>query len=182
MEISKTINNWRFWFLAGLIVLGIGWRLMPHVPNFAPLGAIALLSGIAPRGRAAPWVPLVILVVTDSILGFYGSMLWTWLAFVVVTLIGSGLRNRSNLSRMAIGVPLASLSFFAISNFGTWLTSGMYAHNLAGLVNCYAMALPFFRATALSDALFGVTLLGLCAYMTRHWSSAKVTQTKQACA
>jgi len=159
MEISKALKSPKLWLAMGLIVLGVGWRLAPHTANFAPLGAIALLSGLALKGRGT-WITLAVLAITDSLIGFYGSMIWTWGAFVAISVMGIGLRRYSSFLRIGLGVPLTALSFFVISNFGTWLTSGMYALTWAGLVDCYTMALPFFRATALSDMLFGVTLVG----------------------
>jgi hypothetical protein len=57
----------------------------------------------------------------------------------------------------------ASLFFFVVTNFGVWLFSGMYAHTLSGLSYCYAMALPFFRNTALSDMFYTASLFAVYA-------------------
>jgi hypothetical protein len=36
----------------------------------------------------------------------------------------------------------------------------MYEHTWAGLIQCYAMAIPFFRYTLCGDLFFAVTLFG----------------------
>jgi hypothetical protein len=57
---------------------------------------------------------------------------------------------------------LGSVLFFLCTNFAVWASDGLYAQSLAGLVECYTLALPFFRHTLTSDALFvGVLFSGL---------------------
>jgi hypothetical protein len=41
-----------------------------------------------------------------------------------------------------------------VSNFAVWVFSGIYAKTLAGLVQCYVMAIPFFRGTFASDLIY----------------------------
>src|SRR5258705_6339337 len=66
-----------------LIVLAAASRLLPHPPNFAPVAAIGLFAG-ALSGRRVGWlVPLVALLLSDLVLGFYNpiGMLWNYIAF-----------------------------------------------------------------------------------------------------
>ena len=44
--------------------------------------------------------------------------------------------------------------FFLVSNFATWLFQNMYPKTLAGLVQCYTLAIPFFRGTFASDLIY----------------------------
>jgi hypothetical protein len=60
----------------------------------------------------------------------------------------------------------SSLLFFATTNFAVWAFSGMYAHDLHGLVLCYVAALPFLWNTVAGDALWTTLLFGC-------WWSAK---------
>jgi hypothetical protein len=55
-----------------LIVFGFLMRLVPHVPNFAPIAAIALFAGAYLDKRIVPWVPLGIMIVSDLIIGLHG--------------------------------------------------------------------------------------------------------------
>jgi hypothetical protein len=57
----------------------------------------------------------------------------------------------------------SGMVFFIVSNFGVWVTSGMYAHTLDGLLECYVMALPFFRTSLMADLFYSAVLFGLYA-------------------
>ena len=48
----------------------------------------------------------------------------------------------------------SSFSFFIITNFGAWLTLEMYEKTLAGLLNSYVLAIPFFHNTLISTFLY----------------------------
>ena len=43
---------------------------------------------------------------------------------------------------------------FLVSNFATWLFQNMYPKTLAGLVQCYTLAIPFFRGTFAADLIY----------------------------
>jgi hypothetical protein len=61
-----------------------------------------------------------------------------------------------------VGASLASAtSFFLVSNFAVWAFGDMYARNFAGLVECYTMAIPFFRGTFASDLIYTPVLFSV---------------------
>jgi hypothetical protein len=150
-----------------LILIAAASRLLPHAPNFTPVAALGLFAG-ATLGRRAAWaVPFAALLASDAILGFYHpmSMFWNYLGFAACLLLGSGLLARSRaLPRLAGATLASSLAFFALSNFGMW-ASGYYPRTLAGLGECYAAGLPFFRNTVASDALYTGLLFGAWALL-----------------
>lgn len=161
MEVPKIIRtHWQVLLVVSLMVFGIAWRLVPHVPNFAPIGAIALLAGMVLGWRMAIWLPISIMLVSDLVIGFYAGIEWTWISFGIIVLFAYLIRRLPTTWRLPIGALGASLLFFVVSNFGVWVASGMYAHTLSGLIDCYVMGLPFFRATLLSDLFFAVALIG----------------------
>ena len=45
---------------------------------------------------------------------------------------------------------MGSLLFFVISNFGVWFLGNLYTPDLNGLINCYILAIPFFKNTIIS--------------------------------
>lgn len=145
-----------------LILLAAASRLLPHPPNFAPVAAIGLFAGAAFDRRAAWLVPFAALLLSDLVLGFYHpvSMFWNYAGFAACLLLGSALLGRTrNFARFAGATLASSVAFFALSNFGMW-ASGYYPRTLAGLVECYVAALPFFRNTLLSDVLYASALFG----------------------
>jgi hypothetical protein len=60
-----------------------------------------------------------------------------------------------------------SVLFFALSNAAVWAFSGMYPLTLAGLTQCYMMALPFFEKTAVGDLFWTAVLFG-GAWLVQH--------------
>jgi len=54
----------------------------------------------------------------------------------------------------------SSFSFWLWSNFGVWLTSGLYANSFSGLVSCYYMALPFLGNALIGDLIWSYIILG----------------------
>jgi hypothetical protein len=62
--------------------------------------------------------------------------------------------------RVAGAALASSILFFLVSNFGTWLMSGMYPHDSAGLTACYVAAIPFFQNTVAGDLFYATLLFG----------------------
>ena len=55
---------------------------------------------------------------------------------------------------------IASTIFFLLTNFGTWLSSGLYAQSFGGLMTCYAAGLPFFWNTLAGNLFYAGVLFG----------------------
>lgn len=173
MEVPKIITKHAsLLFIIALIAFGIIWRLSPHIPNFAPISAIALIAGLALGWRQSLWTVAGVMVISDVIIGFYPGILWTWLSFALIICLGLAIKSLPAYWRAPIGALSASLVFFLVSNFGTWVASGMYSHTVAGFVQCYVMALPFLKATLLSDFFF--ITIALIAYEAVSYSRKKV--------
>ena len=154
------------------IIVAILSRLFPHMPNFAPVTAIALFSGAYFSRRVALILPILIMVISDYLLLYispYGTnfsqihpltsllhstTLFVWGSFLISSLIGIWIGKKKTFSRVGIAAFLASLQFFIITNFGVWVTSGMYTLDLSGLIQCFIMALPFYRGTFLGDIFY----------------------------
>jgi len=158
---AMTGNHIRLAALLGAIAAAAALRLVPHPPNFSPIDAMALFSG-AYLGRRllALAAPLVALLISDLVLGFYPGMLFQYAAVVLIALLGSVALARTGLPRV-IGAALASsLLFFVVSNFGVWLTGGMYPQTLQGLGACYVAAIPFLQNTVAGDLFYAALLFG----------------------
>lgn len=152
-----------------LILLAAASRLLPHPPNFAPVAAIGLFAGAMLPRRSAWLVPFVALLLSDLVIGLYHpmSMLWNYLGFAGCLWLGSKVLGQDRgLVRLAGSTLASALVFFALSNFGVW-ASGYYPMTSAGLAECYAAAIPFFRNTLSSDVFFVVVLFGGHAVLSR---------------
>ena len=168
-----TKANWRP-VAVSLTVLGAVARLLPHPPNFAPVGATSLFAGARLPRWQAYLVPLVALAVTDPILSpFYGFqpyskyLLFSYLSVLISVWLGRRLRNTESISRIAAVTVVNSIQFFLITNFGSWLWFQAYPRTAAGLASCYISAIPFFGWTLSSDVLYTGLLFGLYAWLSR---------------
>ncbi|MDP8299536.1 MAG: hypothetical protein P9L88_06515 [Candidatus Tantalella remota] len=141
-----------------LIIVGFLARLIPHVPNLAPIAAIALFAGAYLDKRLVPWVPLVIMIVTDLILGVHGVFMFTWGAFILIGFVGMWLKERRTPGNILGATVFSALLFFVISNFGVWIA--WYPHTTAGFIDCYVKAVPFLRNTMIGNVVFAFVLFG----------------------
>ena len=156
-----TTNHARLLAILSAIVAAAALRLVPHPPNFTPIGAMALF-GAAQLGRRplAFAAPVGALLVSDLVLGFYPGMLVQYVAVALIVLLGWTVLTRVTALRVGAAAVASSILFFAVTNFGVWALSGMYPLTTAGLAACYAAAVPFFQNTLAGDLFFSGLLFG----------------------
>ena len=76
------------------IIFGIICRVIPHPPNFSPVTAIALFGGLNfSDKRVAYSVPLVILFLSDLILGISLINLFVYTGFITVVFLGTKIKS-----------------------------------------------------------------------------------------
>lgn len=153
---TSTKNNYYLILAIILIVVAAGLRLIPHAPNFAPIGALALFGGAYLKKQWSYILPIMAMLVSDLFLGFYTPQIMAavYISFILIVFLGSLARNNKNIRRLAILSLSGSIAFFIITNFTVWAFTPMYQQTLAGLINCYVAALPFFRNTILGDLFY----------------------------
>jgi hypothetical protein len=150
-------RTWLFRGL-GLVLLAVLGRVLPHAANVTPLYAVALFACAYFPRRWALAVPVAAMVASDLIIGLHSTVAFTWSGMFVFALLGLLLRDRRFGPGVVVAAGAGSVAFFAWTNFGVWLTSGMYPHTVAGLVTCYTLALPFLRNSLLGDVAFSGAL------------------------
>ena len=161
------------------VLLAIAVRLDPHhMLAFTPVGASLLYFGA--RGpKKLVWVPLTLFAATDVYLTlvqyhfrFSPDHYVTWVWYAAILCLGVLLRRNSGPLQI-FGASLATaISFFLVSNFAVWAVWDMYPRTVAGLMECYTVALPFFRRELVSDVVFTALFFGLpalvAAFTGRH--------------
>ena len=157
-----------------LTVLGAFARLVPHPPNFAPVGSMSLFAGARLPVWQAYLVPMALMAITDPILAsfyhvaaFSKFQLFIYASFLISVWLGRRLRGTQGVSRIAALAVVNSIQFFLITNFGSWLWFQSYPHTLSGLASCYVAAIPFFGWTLAGDLFYTGVLFGLYAWLTR---------------
>jgi hypothetical protein len=151
----------RTFLIFTLIFLAAALRLAPHPWNFTPIGAIALFSGAMVRERRLAFLsPLLLMFLTDAIIGFNKLSPLVYTSFLLSVLIGRFLNDKRNLLRISTATFLGALQFFLITNFGVWAFLGSYPRAGTGLAACYLAAIPFFWNTLAGDAAYTTLLFG----------------------
>jgi len=154
-------NHSRLVALLTAIVVAAALRLVPHPPNFTPIGAMALFSGAYLGRKALAFAaPLGALLLSDLVLGFYHGQATVYFSVALIVMLGMVALSRVSPLRVAGAAVLSSVLFFLITNFGMWLFSGFYPRTMLGLEACYVAAIPFFQNTIAGDLFYATLLFG----------------------
>jgi hypothetical protein len=166
-NISKDQSKEEFLLAVGLVVIGIATRLIFHVlniNNFNAVTASAVFAGAyLSRSRYALLIPIITMLFTDAIIGFYDApyMAVVYGSFVLAFLIGKFYSRKPSFLRYILVALGGSVSFFLITNFAWWpFYTTLYPHTLSGLIESYTMGLPFYKYSLISDLLFSAVLFG----------------------
>lgn len=157
----------------GLLMLGVISRLIIHLPNFTPVIALALFGGVYLRKRQAVILPVLIMIIADLFIGIDATFPFTWGSMAAIALIGLWVRKNKNFTAVAGSSLLSSALFFLVTNFGVWLVLNMYPRTLAGLIECYVMAIPFFGPTLVSTVVYTAVLFG-----GYEWAAVRLQKTR----
>lgn len=156
-----TTHHSRLVALVTAIVIAAAFRLVPHPPNFTPIGAMALFSGAYLGRRAVAFAaPLGALLLSDLVLGFYHGQATVYFSVALIVMIGMTALTRVSAVRVGAAAIASSVLFFVITNFGVWLLSGIYPRTFVGLEACYVAAIPFFQNTVAGDLFYATLLFG----------------------
>lgn len=166
-----------------IVLSAVVLRLMPHIPNFAPVTAAALFGAAYLPKRYALITPLAIMALSDYALlyvspfahpvlnfshvqplgaVFTGTTAWVWGSFMISGMLGLSLRKKRGAVRIGGMSLAASAQFFLITNFGVW-AAGAYARDWSGLATSYVAGLPFLKWTIAGDLFYTACFFGLYA-------------------
>ncbi len=163
------IINEHIFLIFSLIMLAAFSRLLPHPENVTPIAAMALLAGARITNYAlAYFIPLAAMIVSDLIIGFHSTMIFVYAGMIITVALGRLLSDKINILSAASASLAASILFFTISNFGVWLTGGIYPLNSSGLIACFIAAIPFFANSVFGDLFFTALLFGGFSFARRR--------------
>ena len=145
-----------------LVIFGVMYRLLDYPPNFTPIAAISLFAGYYFRNKWVFVLPLLILFLSDIMIGFYDFkiMLAVYLCFAIIPFLGFLIKGKNKAAKTIFASLSGSVLFFVITNFAVWFFGNWYSHDFSGLINCYTMAIPFFRNTLTGDLFFSGVVFG----------------------
>ncbi|CAM3547994.1 DUF6580 family putative transport protein [Isoptericola cucumis] len=172
------VGRWWRPALAVLLVAGaVAWRLVKDdlgaPPNLELSTAAAFAAAGLLRHRLAMLAPLVVVALSDVLLGNSNVLVFTWTAWAVIgvgawwagRVRGSGARL---VSALGFGVG-SSLFFYLWTNAGVWwLGRGtFYPAGIDGLLASYVSGLPFLRPMLLGNLVLLPLAAGLVALTGR---------------
>jgi hypothetical protein len=167
--------------LAGVAVMAAAISLLPPTArpwNLSAIGALGLFA--AARLGFWPAVGFTALALGLKDLGIYLHYGWnpeplSWLCFAGYVALGwAFLRRTESPLRIGAAALTASLIFFLTSNFLSWLGQALpYGYSLAGLLDCYKAAIPFYRGTLVGDLVFSAGLFAAHAALSRAYFPAE---------
>jgi hypothetical protein len=172
--------------IISLILFASFSRIIPHMPNFTPIGAMALFGGAYLKNRYHAFlIPMISLWLSDLILNnfifsfyseftwFYPGFLWQYISFILIIVIGHLFLKKLNFKNIFITTISSSLLFFIITNLGVWISGSMYTLDFQGLISCYIMALPFLKGTLLGFICYSTLLFGVLEFSKRKFKLSK---------
>ena len=146
----------KFFYLLFFVTILALTRIIPHPPNFTPILASAIIAPLLIRDRLFGMaIPIFAMFISDIIIGFHPYQFVIYSTILLIALVSPMRKNYFGLGLMAIG---GSVFFFITSNFAVWIIWDYYPKTIDGLINCYTLAIPFFKNTLISTFLF-TTLL-----------------------
>ena len=152
----------RFLVLCGMIAAAAFTRLIPHLPNFTAIGAMALFGGAYFSNKKLAFaVPLIAMFLTDLIIGFHNTIIAVYIAFALMVVIGMTMIRKKKTTNIILATLTATVLFFIITNFAIWISGIMYPVTGAGLVECYVAAVPFFGYNLAGNLFYSGVLFGL---------------------
>jgi len=165
-KMNKNLKNY-FLPICLIIVLSFS-RLIPHPWNFTPVLAMGIFSGFYFKNFIlSSFIVIFSMFIGDLFLGFHSTMLFTYTSLIIAVLLGLFI-NKFKFTEILFSGLVSSVCFFAVTNFGAWLTLEMYEKNLAGLLQSYVLAIPFFHNTLISTLFYLIVLKLLFTFVVKE--------------
>jgi hypothetical protein len=143
-----------------LLILGIITRTTLHfAPNVEFVTAISLIGGyFFARKKYAILLTILIMSITDLIIGNTFIFIFTWSGFMLPILLGKLLSSKMqngnlfirSLNIQILGI-LSSIFFYLWTNLGVVLMTNMYTKDLSGILLSYTYGLPFLKNQLMSN-------------------------------
>jgi hypothetical protein len=161
-----------------VIVLAIVARFVPHMPNFAPITALAIFSGANLDWKKSVGITLAARFISDIFLGFFSWPLMVAVYACHLAGVALGVWIKKSDSHQWLKITSSSLGasilFFLVTNFAFFYST--YTHDLSGIIQAYTNGLPFFRGTVLGDFSYTAALFG--SYEFAKYLATKKFETK----
>ncbi len=163
---SNRTNTFRWILFLSLAFIAFLERVVfDFGPNIELVTLSMLLASAYLGSSFSILLVLIVLFLSDIVLGTTSIFLFTWTGFLIPAFVSSRLFSNMQRRRLQGGFPVlfgsvlgfsSNLFFFTWTNFGVWLLDvwGMYPRDLSGLLLSYIHGLPFLKLQLLSTLVF----------------------------
>ena len=101
--------------LALIISIAILSRLIYHPPNFTPMFSVCIFAGMMFKQKRLMFlVPFLCMFISDLIIGLHNTLLFVYLSFAIVILLGKTLNENYSFSKLFLTIFTSNLVFFII--------------------------------------------------------------------
>lgn len=187
----KNSVNWKgFSLIIALVFIAAFSRLIPHWPNFTAIGAMTLFGAAHFKKKYLAFIiPVIAMWLSDLLVNnfiykaetfvwFQSFQLYTIIPMALITLAGLFIfKNKVTPSRVLGGSVVATIIFFMVSNFGSWMAPySLHPSTFSGLISAYVAGLPFALNTLAGDIFFSTALFGTYFVFTSKFPSFKLAK------
>ncbi|HKR07362.1 MAG TPA: DUF6580 family putative transport protein [Bacteroidia bacterium] len=188
MESNKI--NLRVSVLTSLIFLAAFSRIIPHMPNFSPLGAIGLFGAAYFSEKwQAFLIPIAATWLSDLFINnviyaqyyptftwFENGFYWMYGSYLLITIAAIFIFRKVTLRRVIAGALSSTTIFFLITNLTCFPGNPTYPQNFNGLLTCYAAGIQYMNGTLLGDLFYSGVLFGSFALLQKRFPVLRMQQ------
>lgn len=169
---SQDKNQIRTAVLIFMVFAAACFRFVNIAPNFSPITGMALFgAAYFSRKYLALVIPFLAIwgsnMVLDNLIyaQYYDGFQWfsqpyVFGAFGLIVLLGFGMFKKVTFGRVIGASLIASVLFFLVTNFGSWMGGALYPKTLDGLMMSYAAGIPFITNPGAEHYFFLNSVVG----------------------
>jgi hypothetical protein len=173
----------KFLIVLSAILLASVFRLVPHWPNFTPIATIAIMGGALISNRMlGVIVPILAMAFSDLLTIVFINYKYTavsdyfsspatfliYLALIGISVLGFWIRDKQSTRNLTLVSLYSALLFFALSNFGVWMT-GTLPKTFSGLLATYDLGIPFFGYNLAGNLFYTFLFFGAFQWSALKW-------------
>lgn len=162
----------RFAAIVFVVLMAAAFRILTNgmIPNFTPIGALALFGGAYLQDRRLAFVlPITAMLLSDIVLGFHNTMIYVYTSFLLIVALSRVVNfGKVSFGRTLSTTLLSTVLFFLVTNFGVWASTGMYEMTFSGLMTSYFAGLPFLKYSLMGDLFYVAVFFGTFKLVRRY--------------
>lgn len=158
------------------------------IANFSAVGAIALFGGAYFNNNVKAFAfPLLVLLLSDLFIAktsgfgfFYGGWYWTYIAFILMVVVGKVMLNKVTALTFLTSSVAAVLVHWIVSDISAMYIPNLYPPTVAGYISCLVAAIPFELKFLYGTLAYGAIMFGAFEMLKAKYPYLSLTNTRVA--